>query len=57
MGFYSVGGLVDPALGVGVGQHGIELGLPLGDLADRIHLSLHGAPQPLVAELFANLKG
>ncbi len=28
-----------------------------GGLADRVHLSLHGAPQPLVAELFDNLKG
>ena len=26
-------------------------------LADRIHLSLHGAPQPLIADLFAALNG
>ena len=33
-----------------------EIKSRFGGLADRIHLSLHGAPQPLVAELFAALK-
>ena len=34
-----------------------EIKSRFGGLADRIHISLHGAPQPLVAELFAALKG
>lgn len=34
-----------------------EIKSRFGGLADRIHLSLHGAPQHLVAELFAALKG
>ena len=35
----------------------VEIRNRFGGLADRIHLSLHGAPQPLVAELFAALNG
>ena len=34
-----------------------EIKTRFGGLADRIHLSLHGAPQPLIADLFAALKG
>ena len=34
-----------------------EIRRRFGDLADRIHLSLHGAPLPLVAQLFDALKG
>lgn len=34
-----------------------EIKSRFGGLADRIHLSLHGAPQHLVAELFDALKG
>ena len=30
VGFHSAGGLVDPAFGVGVGQHAVDLGLPFG---------------------------
>ena len=30
VGFDAVGGFVDPAFGGGVGEHGLELGVPLG---------------------------